>query len=61
MQTADGVDIGAGWTRVGRESQQSYASLKLEDPTTPNPIYANLGCAASQDDDVFFSVIWDRG
>ncbi len=61
VQTAEGVDIGVGWTRIGRESQRSYVSLKLDDPTFPNPIYANLGRAAGQDDDEVFSVIWDRG
>ncbi len=28
--TSDGVDIGGGWTRVGRESQREYVSLKLD-------------------------------
>jgi uncharacterized protein (DUF736 family) len=58
--TSDGVDIGGGWTRVGRESQREYVSLKLDDPTLPQAIYANLGRAAGQDDDSVYALIWNR-
>ncbi len=58
--TSDGVDIGAAWTRIGRESQREYVSLKIDDPTLPQAIYANLGRAAGQDDDSVYAVIWNR-
>jgi uncharacterized protein (DUF736 family) len=58
--TADGVDIGAGWTRTGRTSGQPYVSLKIDDPTLPQAIYANLGRAAGQDDDTAYALIWNR-
>lgn len=58
--TSDAVEIGGGWTRVGRESQREYVSLKLDDPTLPQAIYANLGRAAGQDDDSVYAIIWNR-
>jgi uncharacterized protein (DUF736 family) len=58
--TGDGVDIGAAWIRTGRESQRDYVSLKIDDPTLPQAIYANLGRAAGQDDDSVYALIWNR-
>lgn len=58
--TSDGVDIGAAWIRTGRESQRDYVSLKIDDPTLAQAIYANLGRAAGQDDDSVYALIWNR-
>ena len=55
-----GVDIGAAWIRTGRESQRDYVSLKIDDPTLAQAIYANLGRAAGQDDDSVYALIWNR-
>lgn len=51
-----GVEIGAGWKRTSRDAND-YFSLKLDDPSFPAPIYANL-CEA--EDDGGFNLIWSR-
>ena len=57
-----GVEIGAGWVRVGEQSSKEYVSLSLAAPEFgPRPIYANLGRAAGQDDDDAFALIWNPG
>ena len=38
---AGGVDIGAAWQRISKENTP-YHSVKLDDPSFPAPIYANL-------------------
>jgi uncharacterized protein (DUF736 family) len=56
----DGVEIGAAWRRVSRDSGASYISLSLAAPEFgPRKLYANLGRAAGQDDDNVFAVIWN--
>lgn len=55
-----GVEIGAGWRRVGETSGKSYISLSLAAPEFgPRKLYANLGRAAGQDDDDVFALIWN--
>ena len=55
-----GVEIGAGWSRVGESSGKDYISLGLADPAFgPKKLFANLGRAAGQDDDDVFAVIWN--
>jgi uncharacterized protein (DUF736 family) len=57
---AQGVEIGAGWIRVGETSGKSYVSLSLAAPEFgPRKLYANLGRAAGQDDDDVFALIWN--
>lgn len=42
VMTATGnVEIGAGWIRQSKAGDD-YISIKLDDPTFPAPIYANL-------------------
>ena len=41
VTTAQGVEFGAGWTKVSREDRP-YISVKLDDPSLPAPIYATL-------------------
>lgn len=54
------AEIGAAWARHSAEGRD-YLSLKLDDPSFPQPIYANL-----YDDTVLeggeesFSLIWSR-
>jgi uncharacterized protein (DUF736 family) len=38
---AGNVEIGAGWKRTSKENTV-YHSVKLDDPSFPAPIYANL-------------------
>ena len=55
-----GLEIGAGWNRVGQMSEKSYVSLSLAAPEFgPRKLYANLGRAAGQDDDDAYALIWN--
>lgn len=54
--SASGVEFGAGWTKVARETGAEYLSLKLDDPSFPAPIYATL----VQGDNGEHKLIWSR-
>ena len=54
--SANGVELGAGWTRSARETGAAYLSVKLDDPSLPAPIYASL----VQGDDGEHKLIWSR-
>ena len=57
---AAGVEVGAGWMRRGEMSGKDYVSLSLAAPECgPRRVYANLGRAAGQDDEVAFAIIWN--
>lgn len=57
--TANGVEVGAGWTRRGESSGRDYVSLSLAAPEFgPRRLYANLGRAAGQDENSF-AIIWN--
>lgn len=57
---SDGVEVGAGWIRIGEVSGKEYVSLTLAAPEFgPRRIYCNLGRAAGQDDDETFALIWN--
>ena len=59
VYTADRVEIGAAWNRVGRTSGKEYVSVSLEGPEFgQRPVYANLGRAAGQEDPDVFALIW---
>lgn len=52
--------MGAGWKRISDTSGKDYVSLSLATPEYGRgKIYANLGRAASQDDDDVFALIWN--
>jgi uncharacterized protein (DUF736 family) len=54
-----GIEIGAGWDKVGEVSGKPYVSLSLAAPEFgPRYLYANLGRAAGQDDEDVFALIW---
>lgn len=36
------IEIGAGWKKTAKETGREYHSVKLDDPSFPAPIYANL-------------------
>ena len=36
------IEIGAGWKRTAEETGREYFSMKLNDPSSPSPIYARL-------------------
>jgi uncharacterized protein (DUF736 family) len=50
-----GVAIGAAWSRTSKDGR-SYHSVKLDDPSFPAPIYANL----FEGDDGKCTLIWSR-
>ncbi|WP_033073487.1 DUF736 domain-containing protein [Sphingopyxis sp. MWB1] len=57
---SEGVEIGAGWIRVGQASGERYVSLSLAAPEFgPRRLYANLGRAARQDGDDAYALIWN--
>jgi uncharacterized protein (DUF736 family) len=56
---AGDVEIGAGWMRRSETSGRDYVSLSLAAPEFgPRRLYANLGRAAGQDENVF-AVLWN--
>ena len=57
---SEGVEIGAGWIRIGETSGKPFVSLTLAAPEFgPRRIYANLGRAAGQDGDDAYAIIWN--
>lgn len=48
------VDIGAAWKRTSKENTV-YRSVKLDDPSFPAPIYANLVEVESG-----YALVWSR-
>jgi uncharacterized protein (DUF736 family) len=53
---AGAVEIGAGWSKAARETGTEYLSLKIDDPSLPSPIYAQL----VQGDGGDWKLIWSR-
>ena len=51
------VELGAAWTRKARETGREYLSVKLDDPSFPQPIYASLVEAEAEGS---FNLIWSR-
>jgi uncharacterized protein (DUF736 family) len=51
---ANGIEFGAAWKRTSRENRD-YLSVKLDDPSFPGPIYANL-----VDAEEGYSLVWSR-
>jgi len=54
--TSNGVELGAGWSKTGRETGAEYLSLKLDDPSFTAPVYASL----VQGDKGEHKLIWSR-
>jgi uncharacterized protein (DUF736 family) len=50
------AEIGAAWSKRSNEGRD-YLSLKLDDPSFTNPIFANL---FDDEDGEGFSLIWSR-
>lgn len=51
---AGGTEFGAAWKKTSREDRE-YLSVKLDDPSFPAPIYANL-----VDGEEGYSLVWSR-
>ena len=57
---AGDIEVGAGWTKTGRESGEEYISLSLAAPEFGNQtLYANLGQEAGQDEEDVLALIWN--
>jgi len=55
-----GVGIEACWIRRGENSGKDHVSLSLMAPAlVPRKLYANLACAAEQDQRQVLAVIWN--
>ena len=52
------VELGAGWRKIAKSGGREYTSLKLDDPSFPAAIYANL--IQTEGDPDTFSLIWSR-
>jgi uncharacterized protein (DUF736 family) len=52
------AEIGAGWTKPKRDGSGDYLSLKLDDPSFNQPIFANLWEDEQGGD---YKLIWSRG
>ncbi len=53
------VELGAGWKRTTKNGEQrEYVSVKLDDPSFPAAIYANL--VQTEGDPSVYSLIWSR-
>lgn len=50
------AEIGAAWSKQSQEGRD-YLSVKLDDPSFPAPIYANL---FAEEDGETFSLVWTR-
>ncbi|HRN87395.1 MAG TPA: DUF736 family protein [Hyphomicrobium sp.] len=55
---AQGIEIGAGWQRIGQTSGKEYISLSISAPEFGKTLYANLGRAAGQADPNTYALIW---
>jgi uncharacterized protein (DUF736 family) len=53
---ANGVELGAGWTKVAKDTGAEYVSIKLDDPSFTAAIYASL----VQGDNGEHKLIWSR-
>jgi uncharacterized protein (DUF736 family) len=53
--TVDRAEIGAAWSKTSSEGR-SYLAVKLDDPSFPAPIYANL----FNDERDSHSLVWSR-
>ena len=55
--TAGNVELGAAWARKAKETGRDYLSVKLDDPSFPQPIYASLVEAEAEGS---YNLIWSR-
>ncbi|MBI1208510.1 MAG: DUF736 family protein [Azospirillum sp.] len=58
VYAAQSVELGAGWKKVAKTGGREYTSLKLDDPSFPAAIYANL--VQTEGDPETFTLIWSR-
>ena len=54
---AGAVELGAAWAKTAKESGREYHQVRLDDPSFPAPIFANL---IEDEDSGSFALIWNR-
>ena len=52
---AGAIEIGAAWKRTARETGREFFSVKLDDPSFPAPVFANL-----VEVDGGYALVWSR-
>jgi uncharacterized protein (DUF736 family) len=52
------VELGAAWKRTTKDGSRDYLTVKLDDPSFPAPIYANL--FAAEGESHTFQLLWSR-
>jgi uncharacterized protein (DUF736 family) len=52
---AGAIEIGVAWKRSARETGREFFSVKLDDPSFPAPIFANL-----VEVDGGYALVWSR-
>ena len=57
---SQGIEIGAGWIRIGQLSGKEYVALSIAAPELgAKTLYANLGRAAGHTDPNVYALIWN--
>ena len=51
------VELGAAWAKTGKESGRLYHQVRIDDPSLPAPIFANL---VEDRDTGGYALIWNR-
>lgn len=51
------IELGAAWAKTAKESGRAYHQIRLDDPSFPGPIFANL---IEDADTGVFALIWSR-
>jgi uncharacterized protein (DUF736 family) len=51
------VELGAAWQKQAKDTERDYISVKLDDPSFPNPIHATLVEIEGRDG---LQLIWSR-
>ena len=51
------IELGAAWAKTAKESGRVYLQVRLDDPSLPGPIFANLIPNEAEDT---YTLIWNR-
>jgi len=54
---ANGLEFGAAWAKTAKESGRVYHQVRLDDPSFPAPVFANL---IESEEGSGYSLIWTR-
>ena len=52
-----GLRLGAAWAKTAKESGRRYHQVRLDDPSFPAPVFANL---IANEEGAGYSLIWTR-